>query len=40
MSSAERDKKGANAFAYVSKNHDIKQMANMLESLCHKLTKV
>ena len=37
---SERDKKGENAFKYVKKNHDIKQMANMLESLCYKLIKV
>lgn len=40
MQKSERDKKGENAFAYVAKNHDIKQMASVLESLCYKLTKV
>jgi len=40
MDQAQRDKKGENAFDYVAKNHDIKHMASMLESLCYKLTKV
>lgn len=40
MDKTEREKKGENAFVYVKKNHDIKQMASMLESLCYKLTKV
>ncbi len=40
MQKNERDKKGENAFYYVAKNHDIKQMASVLESLCYKLTKV
>ena len=40
MNKSERDEKGKKAFAYVAKNHDIKQMASVLESLCYKLTKV
>ncbi len=40
MDKTERDIKGNNAFIYVEKNHDIKHMASMLESLCYKLIKV
>jgi glycosyltransferase involved in cell wall biosynthesis len=40
LDKSERDEKGEKAFAYVEKNHDIKQMASMLESLSYKLTKV